>query len=607
MSHIQIAASPFPITYQVGGSPRSNFPITGPYFADTDIVVTIDGVTQVLNTDYTVTGNLADSTLALGGGYSSGEIDLDVAVTDAEVEIDRFVPVERTTDFPNSGPLDIPALNTQLDKLVAIAQQTSGRMDTFSDDLQAAEDLFESLNTEDLTVSAWPSRAAAALADISDAVSYIRTGGYAAAGDGGHALYKRAVSPSIVNGAFQTENDVWFELVPQTLSPMMFGTRRNGSADDFIPFQAALNAASELGGEVVDAGGGVYVVSDTLVVPEKVQLRGVSEWATEIRSTAAAKPVIELVGSAGGRNCVIRDLTVSHTGTVATSGGHGVSSKWGGNYHVIENVTSANNWDGFNVSPIGWGVLRNCKGLLNYNNGFTVADSAISIGPLQWLLYNCIAEANDAHGLLIKASFGPSAFGTLNGFRTFANGGSGIKVEGTALTYVSSLNFSNLFLGGDNGTAEVFIDSYWTTGEIQITDFFIEQCGSATAGRAGSSAIFTNAHGIRISANNGRVSLVNGTITSAQNEGIVQFVDMRLSAVKIIGCGQAGTGYAIRIAGAAGTKLDLNQCRLDGTGGTHSYNITGPDGADVRHVMTTLINHTVDAESYSTGSSVHWP
>jgi len=37
--------------------------------------------------------------------------------------IDRILPVERTTDFPNSGPLNIRALNTQLDRFVAFLQQ----------------------------------------------------------------------------------------------------------------------------------------------------------------------------------------------------------------------------------------------------------------------------------------------------------------------------------------------------------------------------------------------------------------------------------------------------------------------------------------------------
>jgi hypothetical protein len=120
MAHIQIDESPFPIAYTVGASPRTAFTVPGPFFATSDLVVTDGADELVLNTDYTVTGTTVD------GGYSDGTVTLAVAVTSTTITIDRQVPVTRTTDFSTSGPLDIRALNTQIDKIVAMLQQQSG-------------------------------------------------------------------------------------------------------------------------------------------------------------------------------------------------------------------------------------------------------------------------------------------------------------------------------------------------------------------------------------------------------------------------------------------------------------------------------------------------
>lgn len=118
------------VQYAVGGSPDDEFTIPFSFFDDADILV-YDGDDLVDAADYTVAGDAGTT-----GGYEGGTVTLDTPVTNTTITILRDVAIERTTDFPISGPFNINALNTQLDKLFAILQQqerTQGRAITIPD------------------------------------------------------------------------------------------------------------------------------------------------------------------------------------------------------------------------------------------------------------------------------------------------------------------------------------------------------------------------------------------------------------------------------------------------------------------------------------------
>jgi hypothetical protein len=103
---------------QCGRTPSTGpFTIPFAFFANADLLVYVGGVLKTLTTDYTVAG------IAVDNGFSGGTITLVSAVSNTTVTIIRDVAIKRTTDFPTSGPLQIGALNTDLDKQVAISQQ----------------------------------------------------------------------------------------------------------------------------------------------------------------------------------------------------------------------------------------------------------------------------------------------------------------------------------------------------------------------------------------------------------------------------------------------------------------------------------------------------
>ena len=61
------------------------------------------------------------------GGFDGGTLVLDSSVSNTTIIIIRAIDLERITDFPTAGPFNINALNTDLDRMVAMVQQINQR------------------------------------------------------------------------------------------------------------------------------------------------------------------------------------------------------------------------------------------------------------------------------------------------------------------------------------------------------------------------------------------------------------------------------------------------------------------------------------------------
>ena len=91
-----------------------------PIFADADLVVDIDGTTKTLTTHYTVSGEGEDAggTVTLLSACAGGEV----------VTIYRDMALERTSDFSQNSDFSSASFNDELDKIVLMIQQLSGRV-----------------------------------------------------------------------------------------------------------------------------------------------------------------------------------------------------------------------------------------------------------------------------------------------------------------------------------------------------------------------------------------------------------------------------------------------------------------------------------------------
>jgi hypothetical protein len=90
----------------------------------------------------------------------------------------------------------------------------------------------------------YETRATAQAATIPSTVNIVQTNGYATAGDGGGAIYKRVVSEPSHDGKLQSGSD-WFELTMDYVKPRMFGI-----GDSQTEWQAALDYAVAKSGDV---------------------------------------------------------------------------------------------------------------------------------------------------------------------------------------------------------------------------------------------------------------------------------------------------------------------------------------------------------------------
>ena len=111
---INIADNSPRISYTVAsGATQTSFAVPFEFFDNADLNVFIDGTLQTITTNYTVSG----------GDGSTGTISMSVSggASGSTVVITRNITLERTTDFPVSGAFNIVALNTELDRLVAIS------------------------------------------------------------------------------------------------------------------------------------------------------------------------------------------------------------------------------------------------------------------------------------------------------------------------------------------------------------------------------------------------------------------------------------------------------------------------------------------------------
>ena len=112
------------VSYAVAqGASQTAFTVNFEFFDNDDLNVYVDGTLKTITTHYTVSG----------GDGSTGTVTFTSAVVGATggstVVITRSIDLDRTTDFPSSGPFNIASLNTELDRLIAITADLKDQVD----------------------------------------------------------------------------------------------------------------------------------------------------------------------------------------------------------------------------------------------------------------------------------------------------------------------------------------------------------------------------------------------------------------------------------------------------------------------------------------------
>ena len=114
------------VNYTVNqGVTQATFTVPFEFFDDDDLNVYVDGTKKTLTTHYTRSDDSGDSQAHTSGTTGFVQMTTGNEVTGASggssVVITRDIDLDRTTDFPTSGPFDVATLNTELDRMIAIA------------------------------------------------------------------------------------------------------------------------------------------------------------------------------------------------------------------------------------------------------------------------------------------------------------------------------------------------------------------------------------------------------------------------------------------------------------------------------------------------------
>lgn len=171
----------------------------------------------------------------------------------------------------------------------------------------------------------------AAASDPVSAPAFMRTAGYAAAGDGGGALYKYVASEPSHDGKIEDADGNWFELAEREVSVLMFGAAADGDGvgagtNLYTALQAAIDMKYAAGGGVVsipEIDTGIYKLGGAITMKSGVEVRVAK--GVKIDCTGLTGNLIQFLGTAGSEINTSGDLTRGDT-AVTTASAHGLAT-----------------------------------------------------------------------------------------------------------------------------------------------------------------------------------------------------------------------------------------------------------------------------------------
>jgi hypothetical protein len=167
-----------------------------------------------------------------------------------KVQVLRRVPLSQLNRIGNQGGFHARTHEDTFDLLEMQIQQ----VDQDGVERQAAtlKEVQEQLGAHVVVVpgtAEYATRTIAALSNIPNSVSFLRTAGYVLSGDGGGALYKRVAAPGTVKPwHLQSADGAWWQIASKLVNAHMLGAKGDGVADDTPAINAMLEFKSATGG-----------------------------------------------------------------------------------------------------------------------------------------------------------------------------------------------------------------------------------------------------------------------------------------------------------------------------------------------------------------------
>ena len=298
-------------------------PIPFPFMNHTDLVVVVNGVTKVINSDYTVAG----------GGDSTGTVTLLVAATGTGVVISRITPLTQPTDFRSQGQFFPKLHEMALDRLTMMVQEEPAA--------RIAGDAAE----EARAIAAEQAETAARVAaDAANAAAIVAESSARSSGDSAETARAIAAEQAIVAsgqpaalsgtsyvqgpGTVARTLDAWMS---DRVNVKNFGAVGNNVADDTLAIQAAIDYALQYGVQAVYLPAGTYKVTNTIHLGYGIGFANVimegdggfgSTSYTRIKATFVDRPIVNMQAL---RRSGLRDIYIDGPDSAAFTTPWGVS------------------------------------------------------------------------------------------------------------------------------------------------------------------------------------------------------------------------------------------------------------------------------------------
>ena len=292
---------------------QTDFDYPFPIFADADLVVDVDGVTQALTTDYTVTG---------AGDDTGGTITFLAAMAGSEVvTIYRDLAIERLTDFQQNGRFSSASFNDELDKIIMIQQQLDS-----ADGRALRVPMNDATSNADMELPVAASRA--------DKFLYFNAQGepeMAVAVTAGTVLSQSTIGAALypISAAETTAGLVSGDL---SLSYVYGDTRRYGAVgdgvtDDGVAIQAAFDQLAAGGANVVFPPGAYLTSTQLLFTALAYQRCSITGYGAEIL-TSGAIAGLRITGGGTTGGVSVFGLQINHRGNASATYGFELYGTW---------------------------------------------------------------------------------------------------------------------------------------------------------------------------------------------------------------------------------------------------------------------------------------
>jgi hypothetical protein len=194
-----------------------------------------------------------------------------------KVQVLRRVPLTQPNRIGNQGGFHASTHEDTFDLLVMQTQQLD--QDAITRQAETLQQVDERLDAHSIVISGaaeYATRTVAQAADIAGSVSFLRTAGYAAPGDGGGALYKKVAAPNSPKPwHIQTANGAWWEYVSgeRGVNVRALGASGDGATDDRAAIQAAVDLAAERQKAVyIPASPAAYRIGGPIVIAKAAEI-----------------------------------------------------------------------------------------------------------------------------------------------------------------------------------------------------------------------------------------------------------------------------------------------------------------------------------------------